>query len=127
VTGSRLGLADLLQSIFGAIERINEDVGHLAKPEFLAESREGRQVRDTVVLNLGTMGEAANSIRTHFPEFARSHPEIPLQRMWDMRGHLFHGYHSVNYEIVWTTCRSAIPVLERQVHAAIKEIAGEAS
>ena len=115
----RFTLPDLLGFLLEAIERVNEDVGSLSKAEFLADSRSGRQVRDAVVLNLGTMGEIADDIRTHFPDFAAGHPEIPLAQMWDMRCHLFHGYHAINYEIVWTTCRSAVPDLERRIRIAL--------
>jgi len=119
----RFILPDLLGFLVQAIERVNEDIGSLSKAQFLADSRSGRQVRDAVVLNLGTMGEVAGDIRTRFPGFAAAHPEIPLARMWDMRCHLFHGYHAINYDLVWTTCRSAVPDLERQIRDALDGIA----
>lgn len=112
----RFGLAELLRFLLRAVERIGEDVGGLSKTEFLADTRSGRQIRDAVVLNLGTMGEVADDIRKHFPDFATAHAEIPFARIWDMRCHLFHGYHSIDYEVVWTTCREAVP---EQVRAAI--------
>ncbi|MBF0269104.1 MAG: DUF86 domain-containing protein [Alphaproteobacteria bacterium] len=120
--GQRFTLKDLLGFLLQAIERVDEDTDGLSKTQFLADSRQGRQIRDAVVLNLGTMGEAADDIRKQFPLFASQHPEIPLGQIWDMRCHLFHGYHSINYDVVWTTCRAAVPDLERQVRAALGEI-----
>ena len=76
--GQRFTLNDLLGFLLQAIERVNEDTGNLSKAQFLADDRAGRQVRDSVVLNLGTMGEAADDIRKQFPEFAANHPQIPF-------------------------------------------------
>ncbi|MBF0167842.1 MAG: DUF86 domain-containing protein [Alphaproteobacteria bacterium] len=118
----RFALKDLLGFLLQAIERVKEDTDGQSKAQFLADSRAGRQVRDSVVLNLGTMGEAADDIRKQFPEFSARHPQIPLGQIWDMRCHLFHGYHSINYDVVWTTCRAAVPDLERQVRAALVDI-----
>jgi uncharacterized protein with HEPN domain len=109
----------LLDLLLRAIERINEDIDALSKAAFLAETKAGRQLRDAVVLNLGTMGEIAEDIRKQHPDFAACHAQIPFKRIWDMRCHLFHGYHSVDYEVVWTTCRAAVPELERQIRAAV--------
>ena len=118
----RFSLKDLLGFLLQAIERVNEDIACLSKAQFLADTRSGRQARDAIVLNLGTMGEAADDIRKQFPEFASRHPGIPLGQIWDMRCHLFHGYHSINYEVVWTTCCNAVPELERQVRSALEAI-----
>ncbi|MBI1205971.1 MAG: hypothetical protein GC191_01645 [Azospirillum sp.] len=62
-----------------AIERVKEDVTDLTKPRFSADTRNGHQMRDAVVLNLGTMGEIADDIRKRFPDIAANHPEIPLR------------------------------------------------
>ena len=118
----RFALAELLRFLLRAIERVGEDVGGMSKAEFLANTKSGRQLRDAVVLNLGTMGEITEDIRKHFPDFAATHAEIPFARIWDMRCHLFHGYHSIDYAVVWTTCRIAVPDIEDQIRTAIAQL-----
>ena len=121
-SSGRFALPELLRYLLRAVERINEDVGGLSKNDFLAETRTGRQIRDAVVLNLGTMGEVADDVRKRFPDFAAAHTEIPFARIWDMRCHLFHGYHSIDYQVVWTTCRSTVPDLEKQIRVALHQL-----
>jgi len=115
-------LIDFLHFMLSAVERITEDTRGVSKAEFLGDGKRGRQLRDAVVLNLGTIGEIAGDIRNHHPEFAADNPQIPIGRISAMRNQLFHGYHSINYEIVWTTCHVTVPELERWLRAEIARL-----
>ncbi len=115
-------LVDFLHFMLSAVERIKEDTDGVLKAEFLGDTKSGRQLRDAVVLNLGTIGEIAGDIRNHHPEFAAGNPDFPIARVSAMRNQLFHGYHSINYEIVWSTCQATVPELERWLRAAIARL-----
>ena len=39
-----------------------------------------------------------------------------------MRNQLFHGCHSINYEIVWTTCQVTVPELECWLRAEMARL-----
>src|SRR5208337_441851 len=102
-----------------SLARILEDTGELTREEFFAKTRSARQVRDAVIYNIGALGEAAHDFEAHYPDFVASHPQIQIADIYGMRNRLFHEYHSINLDVVWTTCRSAVPDLDRQVRAAI--------
>lgn len=55
------------------------------------------------------IGEAATRIMNSYPEFVKSHPEVPWQNMRGMRNRMAHGYFDINYEIVWQTVRDWLP------------------
>jgi uncharacterized protein with HEPN domain len=102
-----------------SLARILEDTGELTREEFFAKTRSARQVRDAVIYNIGALGETAHDLETHHPDFVTSNPQIPIADIYGMRNRLFHEYHSIDLDVVWTTCRSAVPDLDRQVRAAI--------
>lgn len=117
-------LIDFRYFMHHAVDRIREDISGVSRAEFLCDNMRGRQMRDAVVLNLGTMGEIAADIRTHYPEFTADNPQFPAARISGMRNQLFHGYHSVNYEIVSTTCHSMVPELAGWLRDSIARCEG---
>jgi len=121
---AKFALIDFLYFMLHAIERIKEDTSGVSKAEFLGDTTRGRQLRDAVVLNLGTLGEIAGDIRTHHSEFVAENPQFPVARISAMRHQFFHGYHSINYEIVWTTCHIMVPELESWLRAGIAHFEG---
>ncbi|HEY3295436.1 MAG TPA: HepT-like ribonuclease domain-containing protein [bacterium] len=74
--------------------------------EFLAD----REKRDSVVLQISNIGEAANHVSD---AFQKRHPEIPWSNIIGMRHRMIHGYKLVNYEMVWKAAQQAIPELIR--------------
>jgi len=106
-------LADCLYFMLAAVPRIKDDTGRLSNDQFLADRQAARQVRDAGVLNIGKPGEIAGDISSHFPEFAASNVDFPVDRLYRMRNQLYHGCHAINYAIVWATCRAGVPALER--------------
>jgi len=113
-TGQPQRLADYLGHILQAIERIENYVSDMDEMAFLGN----QLVQDAVIRNLEVIGEASNNIEKRFPEFVRSHPELPLASAYQMRNAVAHGYFKVDYEIVWQTIHRDLPGL----HAQIKSI-----
>ncbi len=104
-------LLDYLEHMMQAIERINRYTDHLDESEFL----QNELVQDAVIRNLEILGEASNNIQKHYPEFAVQHPELPLAFAYQMRNAIAHGYFKVDYEIVWKTIHTDLPVFYEQV------------
>jgi uncharacterized protein with HEPN domain len=104
-------LADYLAHILEAIERIERYTRDMAQRAFL----DNQLVQDAVIRNFEIIGEASNNIEKHYPEFAASHPELPLAFAYQMRNAVAHGYFQVDFEIVWKTIQSDLPRLHAQV------------
>lgn len=107
-------LVDYLGHVLEAIERIEQYTGDMDEQKFL----ESNLIQDAVIRNFEIIGEASNSIEKHYPEFASTHPELPLTFAYQMRNALAHGYFKVDFEIVWKTIHRSLPGL----HALVTEI-----
>lgn len=94
---SPLRLAAYLDHIRDAIERCQAYVHGMDQAAFLAD----RKTQDAVIRSFEVIGEAANNIKKHFPEFAHRHPQMPLGVAIGMRNALAHGYFTVDLEMVW--------------------------
>ncbi|WP_299440374.1 HepT-like ribonuclease domain-containing protein [uncultured Rhodospira sp.] len=117
-------MAELLRFMLDAAEGIEMYLSDVEKKDFLGETAQGRMRREAVVYNLGVLGEVANDICQHYPETVRRHPDIPFSRIYAMRNHIFHGYHSINYDVVWTTCKADLPDVTRSLRALVDKVEG---
>jgi uncharacterized protein with HEPN domain len=104
-------LADYLEHIVTAIERISTYVEDLTEPAFLANEL----VQDAVIRNFEVIGEASRNIERRYPEFVVAHPDLPLIAAYEMRNALSHGYFKVDLEIVWKTIHADLPALRGRV------------
>lgn len=109
-------LADYLGHILEATERIQRYTEDMYDVEFLSDDL----VQDGVIRNLEVIGEASRNIERAHPEFAATHPELPLSIAYDMRNALSHGYFKVDLEIVWKTVQADLPQLQRAVAKLLK-------
>jgi uncharacterized protein with HEPN domain len=104
-------LADYLDHILKAIERINRYTSEMPPEIFL----KNEMVQDAVIRNFEIIGEASHNIEVGYPEFARSHPSLPLAFAYQMRNAVSHGYFSIDLEIVLKTISNKLPDLHVQV------------
>jgi uncharacterized protein with HEPN domain len=56
------------------------------------------------------------------PEYAATHPEIPLAKIYGMRNRITHAYEDVDMEIVWNLVLYDVPALQPKIVAALNEI-----
>jgi uncharacterized protein with HEPN domain len=115
-------LVDYLSHILLAIERIERYTGDMDQAAFL----HNEIVQDAVIRNFEVIGEASHNIEVHFPEFAVSHPELPLAFAYQMRNAVAHGYFKVDLEVVWKTIEKDLPQLEVLVGEALASLASNA-
>jgi uncharacterized protein with HEPN domain len=119
MTRDQQRLADYLGHIIDAIERIDRYTGAMDEVTFL----NSQLVQDAVIRNFEIIGEASNNIERHYPDFAASHPELPLSNAYQMRNAVAHGYFKVDLEIVWKTIHRDLPGLHAQIqdaHASLR-------
>lgn len=83
-------LIEYLTHMLQAIERITRYTEELDEVAFL----QNELVQDAVIRNFEILGEASNSIRKHYPEFATLHPDLPLAFAYQLRNAVGHGWES---------------------------------
>jgi len=74
-------VTDYLAHITEAISRIYRYTRDMDEATFL----NNQLVQDAVIRNFEIIGEASNNIEKHYPDFAASHPELPLALACQMR------------------------------------------
>lgn len=111
MTASGCRLADYLQHILDAIQRIFDYTGDIGEPAFMDDP----MIQDAVIHNIEIIGEASNNISKRYPGFAAAHPELPLAVAYQMRNAVAHGYFEVDMEVVWKTIQNDLPGLREQV------------
>ncbi|MCO6437114.1 MAG: DUF86 domain-containing protein [Phycisphaerae bacterium] len=93
-----------LVDIREAIRRATGFVEGLDHARFLEDERTRWAVFSQIVI----IGEAANRVSRSFQERT---PELPWREMISMRHRLVHGYDEVNWDRVWATLESDLPML----------------
>ncbi|MBU4610296.1 DUF86 domain-containing protein [Achromobacter sp. GG226] len=119
-----LSLDDYLSHITQACARIERYTGTMSEAAFLSPSSE--LVQDGVIRNLEVVGEAANNIAKHHPEFMAANPQLPLINAYDMRNRLSHGYFQINLRLVWATVKEHVPQLANEIRVAQLALDGRA-
>lgn len=107
----QLRVPEYLGHIIEAIHRIERYTADMTELTFLSDEK----TQDAVVRNFEIIGEACNNIIKKHPEFASQHSEVPWGFAYEMRNALAHGYHKVDFEIVWQTIHANLHVLLAQV------------
>jgi len=68
---------------------------------------------------LTVIGEAAKNVS---PATKKRYPDVPWKATAGMRDKLIHHYFGVDYEAVWKTVTSDLPMLKEQVRSVTAEI-----
>lgn len=110
----QLRLADYVEHILGASERIQEYVHGETKDAFLRDQK----TQDAVIRNVLVIGEAAAQILDNHTAFAQRLSAIPWNQMKGMRNRMVHGYFETNLELVWETVQVFVPELVQQLQSA---------
>lgn len=110
-----LRLPEYLGHLVQAIDRVHRYVAGMTETSFLQDEK----TQDAVIRNFEVIGEASNNIKKYHPDFARQHPEVPLNFAYEMRNALAHGYFKIDFELVWKTIHADLPGLRTQIAALI--------
>ena len=102
-----------LHDILESIEKIMEYTKGMTFEEFCDSSL----VTDAVVRNFEIIGEAAARVPK---EIREAHSSIPWEKMKSMRNIVIHEYFGVEHDILWTTIKKSLPVLEEEISKIIK-------
>ena len=110
-------LLDYLTHILQAISRIQSYTDSMDETEFLTDER----TQDAVIRNFEVIGEAAKNIERRYPDYAKSHNNIPWRSVYEMRNALAHGYFKIDVEIVWRTIEIDLPDIESQIQKLLEK------
>ena len=77
-----------------------------------------------MVSRLQIIGEAARHLSR---DLRNRHSEIPWRLVVGMRHNLVHGYFDIDPDVVWVAVDERIPVLKRQIEAALAIVGGEST
>jgi uncharacterized protein with HEPN domain len=106
---------DYLEHILGALERIQRYTAGKSATDFMVDTL----LQDAVLRNLSILGEAAHRLLADSPEYAVTHAEIPLAKIYGMRNRITHAYEEVDMEIVWNLVLFDVPALQPKIVAAL--------
>jgi uncharacterized protein with HEPN domain len=112
---------DYLEHILGALERIQRYTAGKPATDFMADTL----LQDGVLRNLSIIGEAAHRLLADSPDYAATHPEIPLAKIYGTRNRITHAYEEVDMEIVWNLVLFDVPDLLPKIVAAVEEFKRE--
>jgi len=113
----RLRIVDYLRHILEAIERIDEYVGDMTELCFLDD----RRTQDAVIRNFEVIGEACRNLVKNHAEFVDQNATVPWNFAWEMRNALAHGYFKIDFELVWKTIQTDLPILAQQVRELLAQ------
>ena len=71
-----------------------------------------------VCRSLEIIGEACNKVN---PDIKIAYPHIPWREMSDIRNKIIHHYFGIDYDIVWDTIKTDIPVLQECIQLIIQQ------
>ena len=74
--------------------------------------QENRMALQAIVRSVEIIGEAAARIS---PTYRDNHPEILWDRIIGMRNRLVHAYFDIDYELVYSTVKTDLPLLIDQI------------
>lgn len=114
----KLRLTAYLEHIIEAIQRIERYSENMNKSMFEASEL----VQDAIIRNIEVVGEAANNILKHHPDFAEAHSDLPWGKAYGTRNALAHGYYQVDLDIVWNTVTNILPSLRRDIQTLLDDM-----
>lgn len=113
-----LRIPDYLEHILEAIKRIFKYLEDVDESLFLSNSL----VQDAVLRNLEIIGEASRNLVRYHADFIEKYAHVPWEDMYWMRNRIYHGYFSIDFEIIWNTIERDLPYLEQQIREVYSEI-----
>jgi uncharacterized protein with HEPN domain len=93
------------------------DVKRFMKGVTEDEFLKNKEKQYAVLRALEIIGEATKNLSR---EMRREHSEIDWGEIAGMRDKLIHEYFGVKLELVWTTVKSNLPELEKQIRQILK-------
>ncbi len=83
-----------------------------SKGQSKLQFKESELLQDAIIRNIEIIGEASKKIS---PSFKKDYSHIPWKEISGMRDKLIHDYLGIDVEVIWTTVKKDIPLLEKEL------------
>jgi uncharacterized protein with HEPN domain len=105
------------QRLLDVVEACRTVAGFISGRDFAGYGAD-EMLRAAVERKLEVIGEAFVKLEQTDAELADRFPD--LRRIVGLRNRIIHGYDSVDDEIIWDVAVNKLPLLQRQVEAALE-------
>ena len=100
---------EFLRHILDECDYLQREYGSSNFEEFVNNERLTR----AICRSLEIIGEACSKIH---PDIKAAYPSIEWRAMSDMRNKIIHFYFGIDYDVVWDTVKTDIPILEKGIN-----------
>ena len=111
-------IQDWLNDIVWWGEKLARHIDGMDELAFLSDER----TQDAAAKCAEAVGSAAREVLDKDPQFDRKYPNARLAQAYASRNRLGHGYHSIDYSILWITVSQSIPATVEAAKAALEAI-----
>ncbi len=101
-------------------ERLARHLDGVSRTAFLSDER----IQDAAAKCVEAIGEAAGRVSRLRPELEERFPDLRLSDAYSARNRLSHGYHSIDYGILWATATKSIPATVKAARATLDSLRG---
>ena len=109
-------LGDCLNEIVQWGEKLARHIDGMDEPTFLADEK----TQDAAAKCAEAIGSAGKEALEIDPEFDLKYPSARLTQAYASRNRLSHGYHSIDYNLLWITVSQSIPATVAAVKTALE-------
>ena len=109
----------MLPSQVGFLRHIVDECSYLLKEyqgNTFDDFMQNQRLSKAVCRSLEIIGEACNRIH---PDIKAAHPHVAWREMSDMRNRIIHHYFGIDYDVVWDTVKTDIPLLREEIISII--------
>jgi uncharacterized protein with HEPN domain len=111
---------EILNQIFGSIQKIKKRFGPIKSAEQFANSDEGMEKLDAICMQLIAVGESLKNFdKITSKKVLSKYPEIDWKKVMGMRDIISHHYFDVDAEAIFDVCENHIDLLERTIKQII--------
>ena len=93
-------------------------IGKEYRENTFEEFMQNERLSKALCRSLEIIGEACNKVS---PDIKATYPHVPWREMSDLRNRIIHHYFGIDYDIVWDTIKTDIPILQEYIRLMIKE------
>lgn len=108
-----------IEHVLESIRDINAFTLNVTSKKEFAENKEKL---NAVIRSLEIIGEAVKNIPISFRE---KHPQIPWKKMAGLRDIIIHQYFDIDLDIIWSTIKEDLPILEKHIKKIKEELIKE--
>lgn len=108
-----LSQVDFLRHILAECEYLSRESAENSFDDFVDNER----LTKAICRSLEIIGEASNKVH---PDLKAKHPHIPWRELSDIRNRIIHHYFGIDYDIVWDTVMTDIPMLKKWINLVIE-------